>query len=90
MRANNFRVMKWMGQRGEERDGLLVVVELDGEILPVRLVNSNVVQTLALAIKDLEVALIGGGSADDLAGLELDLVGGVVCCLVPNILYASN
>lgn len=78
------------GDVGGEGDILLVVVELDGKVLPIRLVNSNIVQTLATAIQDLEVALVGGGPTDDLAGLELDLVGRVVCRLVPDILSTNT
>jgi hypothetical protein len=67
-------------------NSLLVVVQGDGKVLPVLLVDRDRVEAVAVAVQDLEVALVGAGLANDSAGLELDLVRRVVGRLVPDVL----
>ena len=69
---------------------LLVVVQLDGKVLPVGLINGNRVQRLPTAIQDLEVILITSRLANDLSSPELDLVGRVIGRLMPNILFSIS
>ena len=85
-------IQEWLrevhGLRGwEEANILLSVVEFDGKVLPRCLVHGNRVQRLAIAIKNLEVVLVRGRLANDLARLKLDLVGAVVSRLMPYILH---
>ena len=68
-------------------DLVLGVVELDSKVLPLRLVCGSRVQLLVVLVQDLELVLVGSALADESAGLELDLVSGVVCFLVPDVLY---
>jgi hypothetical protein len=53
--------------------------------LPVLEINGNRVERFAAAVENLEAVLVCVGLADEGAGLELDLVGGVVGGLVPDI-----
>lgn len=65
---------------------LLGVVELEGKVLPLRLVHGDRVQRLSVAVEDLEVVLVTRRLADDLSGLEHDLVRRVVGRLMPHVL----
>ena len=77
---------QWLRCWYQENDLLLLVVEGDGEVLPFLCVDGNRVEGPAVAVEELEVVLVRGGLADDLADLELDLVVGVVGGLVPGVL----
>jgi hypothetical protein len=64
---------------------LLGVVELEGKVLPLLVVDGNVPDLLASTVEDLEVVLLARGVVDQSADLELDLVVGVVGGLVPDV-----
>jgi hypothetical protein len=68
---------------------ILRVVELDSKVLPLRLVHSSSVHLLVVLVKELELVLVGAALADKGASLKLDLVGRVVCFLVPDVLYSG-
>jgi hypothetical protein len=70
-------------------NSLLGVVELERKVLPLRLILLNRVQRLAVAVDDLEVFLARRGLPNELARLEVPLVGRVVCRLVPDVLCAK-
>jgi hypothetical protein len=64
---------------------LFVIIQLDGEVLPVLLVNSHTINRIAITIKKLEIVLVRITLADNRACLELDLVGRVIARFVPDI-----
>lgn len=85
------RGFKW-GLGKEETDAqnsLLGVVELERKVLPLRLILLDRVQRLAVAVDDFEVFLARRGLPNELARLEVPLVGRVVCRLVPDVLLQS-
>lgn len=63
---------------------LLVKIQRDGEILPFGLVDRDGVHLGVLTVQDLERVLVPG-SADDGAGLEVELVP-----VIPSPLSISN
>jgi hypothetical protein len=67
------------------RYALFVIIQLDGEVLPVLLVNRHTVNRIAVTIKQLEVVLIRITLSDNRACLELDLVGRIIARFVPDI-----
>lgn len=73
------------GENGE-KDELLVVVERKGKVLPLRRIRRDGIQLLAVLVEELELVLVCARFPDDGAGLELDLVGGVICLFVPYVL----
>lgn len=58
---------------GMWEDVLLVVIQLNRKVLPLRIVDSNAIQRIPITIQDLEVILVGIAPPDDAAGLELKL-----------------
>jgi hypothetical protein len=64
-----------VASRVVDGDLVLRVVELDGKVLPLRLVRSSSVELLVALVQDLELVLVGAALTDKGAGLELDLVG---------------
>ena len=65
---------------------LLVVVQGNGKVLPVLIVDGHRVERLSTAVEDLKVVLVTSGLADDLSSLELDFVGRVIGSLMPHVL----
>lgn len=79
--------MLFFPKHGDVSDGhiLLGVVELDGEVLPLLVVDGDSPDLLACTVEDLEVVLLACGVVDQGADLELDLVVAVVGGFVPDV-----
>lgn len=72
--------------REEGFNSLLVEVQGDGKVLPCVLLNGRRPDLLVLAVQNLECVLWKAILAEDGTGLEVELVGGVVTSLVPDML----
>lgn len=71
-------------------NSLLDKVEGDGKVLPGVLLDGGGPDLLVLTVEDLEGILGEAGLAKDGATLEVELVGGVVRGLVPDVLNGAS
>ena len=62
-----------------------VEVELQGKVLPLSLVDRDAPEELAVAVKNLELVLVGIALSDERSSLELNLVVAKVGSLVPDV-----
>ena len=62
-----------------------VEVELQGKVLPLSLVDWDAPEELAVAVKNLELVLVGIALSDERSSLELNLVVAKVGSLVPDV-----
>lgn len=90
MSSSLFRVYHREKRRRESKKKkgpslLLGKVERDGKVLPRYLIDRRRPDLGVLPVEDLEGVLVAG-TPDDRPRLEVELVGAVVACLVPDVL----